>query len=100
MMINPQLLELPMSRINFHGPKDIRAIAVLMHFIQEVNILGLRVGKINEKHRSRILGDFHHLPPLDGTSKLRIFVLFVTENRTDSSYFLRKIRKLFLNVVR
>ena len=25
-MINPQWLELPMSRTNFHGPKDVRAI--------------------------------------------------------------------------
>ena len=27
-MINPQWLELPMSRTNFHGPKDVRAIEV------------------------------------------------------------------------
>ena len=25
-MINPQWLELPMFRTNFHGPKDVRAI--------------------------------------------------------------------------
>ena len=30
-MINPQWLELPMSRINFHGPKDVRAIEVLLY---------------------------------------------------------------------
>ena len=30
-MINPHWLELPMSRINFHGPKDVRAIEVLMY---------------------------------------------------------------------
>ena len=28
-MINPHCLELPMSRINFNGPKDVRAIEVL-----------------------------------------------------------------------
>ena len=28
---NSQWLELPMSRINFHGPKDVRAIEVLLH---------------------------------------------------------------------
>ena len=27
-LINPQWLELPMSRTNFHGPKDVRAIEV------------------------------------------------------------------------
>ena len=27
-MINPQWLELPISRTNFHGPKDVRAIEV------------------------------------------------------------------------
>ena len=27
-MINPQWLELPMSRTNFHGPKDVRVIEV------------------------------------------------------------------------
>ena len=31
-MINTQWLEqLPMSRINFHGPKDVRAIEVLLY---------------------------------------------------------------------
>ena len=34
-MINPQRLELPMSRTNFHGPKDIRAIEVRLY--KEVN---------------------------------------------------------------
>ena len=32
-MINPQGLELPMSRIDFHGPKDVRAIEVLLYLI-------------------------------------------------------------------
>ena len=27
-MINPQWLELPMSRTDFHGPKDVSAIEV------------------------------------------------------------------------
>ena len=31
-MINPQWLELPMSRTNFHGPKDVRAIEVRLYF--------------------------------------------------------------------
>ena len=32
-VINPQWLELPISRTNFRGPKDIRAIEVQMYFI-------------------------------------------------------------------
>ena len=31
-MINPQWLELPMSRTNFHGPKDVRAIEVRLYY--------------------------------------------------------------------
>ena len=30
-MINPQWLELPMSRTNFHGPKDVRTIEVRLY---------------------------------------------------------------------
>ena len=30
-MINPQWLELPMSRINFHGLKVVRVIEVLLY---------------------------------------------------------------------
>ena len=32
-MINPQWLELPMSRTNFHGPKDVRAIDVRLYLL-------------------------------------------------------------------
>ena len=31
-MINPQWLELPMSRTIFHGPKDVQAIKVRLYF--------------------------------------------------------------------
>ena len=31
-MINPQWLELPISRTNFHGPKDVRATEVRLYF--------------------------------------------------------------------
>ena len=31
-MINPQWLELPMSRTNSHGPKDVRAIEVRLYY--------------------------------------------------------------------
>ena len=34
-MINPQWLELPMSRTNFHGPKDVRAIEVRLYFHED-----------------------------------------------------------------
>ena len=30
-MINPHWLELPMSRVNFHGPKDAQAIEVRLY---------------------------------------------------------------------
>ena len=30
-MINPQWLELPMSQMNFHGPKDVRATEVQLY---------------------------------------------------------------------
>ena len=30
-MINPQWLELPISKTNFHGPKDVRAIEVRLY---------------------------------------------------------------------
>ena len=32
-MISPQWLELPMSRRNFHGPKDVRAIEVRLYVV-------------------------------------------------------------------
>ena len=32
-MINPQWLELPMSRINFHGPKDVRVTELLLYIV-------------------------------------------------------------------
>ena len=31
-MINPQWLELLISRINFHGPEDVRATEILLYF--------------------------------------------------------------------
>ena len=34
-MINPQWLELPMSRTNFHGPKDVRAIEVPLYSVKK-----------------------------------------------------------------
>ena len=38
-IINPQWFELPMSRTNFHGPKDIRAIEVRLYFVQSNRVL-------------------------------------------------------------
>ena len=35
-MINPQWLELPMSRMNFHGPKDIRAIEGWLYLYKKI----------------------------------------------------------------
>ena len=36
-MINPQWLELPMSRTNFLGPKDVRAIEVRLYIFSRVS---------------------------------------------------------------
>ena len=33
-MINPQWLELPISRTSFHGPKDVRAIEVRLYLLE------------------------------------------------------------------
>ena len=41
-MINPQWLELPMSRTNFHGPKDVRAIEVRLYVF---TVIVLKHGK-------------------------------------------------------
>ena len=35
-MINPQLLELPISRTNFHGPKDVWAIKVRLYLHENI----------------------------------------------------------------
>ena len=43
-MINPQWLELPMSRTNFHGPKDVRAIEVRLYFVTNI----LETNKVKE----------------------------------------------------
>ena len=32
--MNRHWLELPLSRTNFHGPKGVRAIEVLLYFVQ------------------------------------------------------------------
>ena len=45
-MINPQWLELPMSRINFHGPKDVWAIEVLLY--SEMNLNGVIVANVDD----------------------------------------------------
>ena len=38
-MINPQWLELPMSRKNFHGPKDVNAIEVRLYMGMAASLL-------------------------------------------------------------
>ena len=35
-MINPQWLELPISRTKFHGPKDVRVIEVRLYIYQSI----------------------------------------------------------------
>ena len=44
-LINPQWLELPMSRTNFHGPKDVRAIEVRLY----IEHFTTKIGKFSDK---------------------------------------------------
>ena len=37
-IINPQWLGLPMSRTNFHGPKDVRAIEVRVYMTKDLHL--------------------------------------------------------------
>ena len=37
-MINPQWFELPMSRTNFHGPNDVRAIEVGLYMTKDLHL--------------------------------------------------------------
>ena len=43
-MINPQWLDLPMSRTNFHGPKDVRAIELRLYSI--IKALTMLMGRL------------------------------------------------------
>ena len=58
-MFNPQWLELPISRTNFHGPKDVRDIEVLLYF---------DTGAINWKRITNILAINFGLMPMYPTS--------------------------------
>ena len=48
-MINPQWLELPMSRTIFYGPKDVRAIEVRLYNIKR-NGVNIRAKKKTKKN--------------------------------------------------
>ena len=48
-MINPQWLELPMSRTNFHGPKDVRAIEVRLYFYSLLDAIDMRPPTFHEQ---------------------------------------------------
>ena len=56
-MINPQWLELPMSRMNFHGPKDVRAIEVRLYKYDELvsrfSVLGKFICKKKKKKKKK-----------------------------------------------
>ena len=45
-MINPQWLELPMSRTIFCGPKDVRAIEVRLY----IRIIHSKIGKFENSY--------------------------------------------------
>ena len=52
-MIIPQWLELPMSRTNFHGPKDVRAIEVRLYPLK-FDLLSYRENSLLTRNRIRI----------------------------------------------
>ena len=45
-MINPQWLELPISRTNFHGPKDVRAIEVGLYLVSTVGTTHYEIAEL------------------------------------------------------
>ena len=86
-MINPQWLELPMSRTNFHGSKDVRAIEVRLY------MFGLRRGPLpNQWHNlvkhinSRHILAITAMKQSSGSFSLRstksiIFLLIISEKK-------------------
>ena len=50
-MINPQWLEPPVSRMNFHGPKDVRAIEVRLYTV-EWGSLNPLIPKVNKRTKA------------------------------------------------
>ena len=60
-IVNPQLLEVPISRTNFHGPKDVRATEV-KHEV--TNFIFLEKKKKKKKTAKNILSISSHLTRL------------------------------------
>ena len=58
-MINPQWLELPMSQICFHRPKDVRAIEVLLNMIN------------NQQHKKNVIMPHANSENQDKTARPR-----------------------------
>ena len=57
-MINPQWLELHMSRTNFHGPKDVRAIEVRLYTDTTEMSEARYQSRISEYHKVDIHKEF------------------------------------------
>ena len=55
-MVNPHWLELPISRTNFHSPKDVRAVEVRLYFEQMISIKEDLGNKEHTKNESQNLG--------------------------------------------
>ena len=51
-MINTQWLELLMNRINFHDPKDVRAIVVLLYAFETTQYNLKYVRSVKDSHRT------------------------------------------------
>ena len=67
-MISPQWLELPMSRTNFHGPKDVRAIEVRLY---------LNFGCFFAKEVLYVYFPAHKFPSENNHSESNVFATFL-----------------------
>ena len=70
-MINPQWLELPMFRTNFHGPKDVRAIEIRLYSNLILNLT--YIDSYVTFMRSRI---YNLMSPSSGSLIVRNMLLF------------------------
>ena len=72
-MINPQWPELPISRINFHGPKDVRAIEVLLYKISPPLLLR-EIPVVDRKSSPKYFKPFENGLPLKDDCGVKSFL--------------------------
>ena len=79
-MINPQRLELPMSRMNFYDPKDVRAIEVRLYstvtYCKRITRRSIAIDKVIYSSKSYILRRSAHWVCMFVTNVRKIILLF------------------------